>query len=802
MPNPSIEQRLVNGVEFASTVQKEVILSDEVIAIITAAADQLPPHRKQIQVADLLYAASTRGRAQQLLSVLDATKTTTLKSEIQRIWQQARDPQVAGSTIAINNQEYALSFSAQSLLLETAERFGNQVVSDQIIITELLRPGISELSQILTHLQISTPGGETLLRAFSNRIQGGEGQFRKATIENPIILQVGLNALEQPLQPSREPEQSVIIPAAENQPANQEQPYLRKQWIKELVANLDHYSFVALVTEQVEEADQIVRGLASQIAHNGAEAFKITTVVMVDPVAMEMNPLQTVRNALTVGRGGVVYIPDIHQFFTDTNGFNPQIAQEIRIALARREVKILTTLTEKQGPRVSQLPAFERTKFLFVEPPSVDEATEMIAARIEQIESRISSAEVLVSFDSETIKQAVILAARYYQSAQLPGSAIQALQRAATNKKIESLGFLSAEQPERNQIPLAITVTTEDVANALEEILGIEISPEDPERYLQMEDEIRKGLVGQDETLEKIADAIRSAKAGMKDPKRPIGSFMFLGPTGVGKTELGKKLAEFLFGDENQTIQLNMSEYTEKNSVSRLFGAPPGYVGYDAGGQLTEQVRRKPYSVVIFDEIEKAHPEVWNTLLQIMEEGKMTDGQGRTIDFRNTVIIMTGNVGSEFYELLSKAQGEDVESEDDLKEKIENAVLAEAKQVFRPEFLNRLSELAVFNTLKPEHIRLIVGIQLKKLNKLLAEQGLKVEADEAVLSYLTELSYDPAYGARPVRGTLQNQIQKQVARKILSKDILAGDTIQLTLGENNQIIFTKSQPAAENESES
>ena len=266
------------------------------------------------------------------------------------------------------------------------------------------------------------------------------------------------------------------------------------------------------------------------------------------------------------------------------------------------------------------------------------------------------------------------------------------------------------------------------------------------EKLLRMEDALAKRVVGQDEAVDAVSNAVRRARAGLQDPNRPIGSFLFLGPTGVGKTELTKALAEFLFDDETAMMRIDMSEYMEKHSVARLIGAPPGYVGYDEGGALTEAVRRRPYQVVLFDEIEKAHPDVFNVLLQVLDDGRLTDGQGRTVDFKNTLIIMTSNIGSEF--LASQKEGEDVEA-------VRPYVMAEVRTKFRPEFLNRIDEIILFHRLKREQMAAIVDIQLGRLQKLLADRKLTLELDDTARTWLANQGYDPVYGARPLKRVIQ-----------------------------------------------
>ena len=313
-------------------------------------------------------------------------------------------------------------------------------------------------------------------------------------------------------------------------------------------------------------------------------------------------------------------------------------------------------------------------------------------------------------------------------------------------------------------------VDEEQIASVVSRWTGVPVDKMlegEREKLLKMEDGLRARVVGQDDALIAVSDAVRRSRAGLKDPNRPIGSFLFLGPTGVGKTELTKALAEFLFDDETAVTRLDMSEYMEKHSVSRMIGAPPGYVGYDEGGALTESVRRRPYQVVLFDEVEKAHPDVFNTLLQVLDDGRLTDGQGRTVDFRNTILIMTSNLGSEF--LLSG----DVE---DARDNVMGAV----RSAFRPEFLNRIDEIILFKRLEEQHMGAIVDIQLKRLEVLLADRRMTIELDDAARGWLAEKGYDPAYGARPLKRVIQKELQDPLARLILEGALNDGDTVSVS----------------------
>jgi ATP-dependent Clp protease ATP-binding subunit ClpC len=335
-------------------------------------------------------------------------------------------------------------------------------------------------------------------------------------------------------------------------------------------------------------------------------------------------------------------------------------------------------------------------------------------------------------------------------------------------------------------------VTEEDIAKIVSSWTGVpvvQLTKEESDRLLNLEEELHDRIVGQDEAVTAVSKAIRRGRVGLKDPKRPIGSFIFLGPTGVGKTELCKALAVAMFGNENMMIRLDMSEYMEKHTVSRLVGSPPGYVGFEEGGQLTEKVRRNPYSVVLFDEIEKAHPDVFNMLLQILEDGILTDSQGRRVDFKNTVIIMTSNTGARL--ITDKKVSFGFTGSNDDNRDVKDLVLGELKSTFRPEFLNRVDDIIVFTKLSKTEIEEIAQNMLKNLAERVGNLNIKLEFDDTVKSALAEKGFDAVYGARPLRREIQNKIEDAFSEKILSGDFVAGDTVKCGFdGEN--FTFSKS----------
>lgn len=357
-------------------------------------------------------------------------------------------------------------------------------------------------------------------------------------------------------------------------------------------------------------------------------------------------------------------------------------------------------------------------------------------------------------------------------------------------KKLESL-----QQAQGERSLLQEEITAEDVAEIVARWTGIPVSKmlqSEREKLLKLEEVLGERVAGQKEAIEAVADAVRRSRAGLQDPKKPIGSFLFLGPTGVGKTELAKTLAAYLFNDENAMVRIDMSEYQERHSVSRLVGPPPGYVGYDEGGQLTEAVRRKPYSVILLDEIEKAHPDVWNTLLQVLDEGRLTDNKGRTANFKNTIIIMTSNIGS--HVIQEKFAEDEGWNHHLILEETKEAVLELLKASVRPEFLNRIDEIVLFEPLSKEHIRQIVEIQFRGIQKLLAEQGITLEAADEVLDKLGEEGFDPAFGARPLKRVIQRRVLNELSKGVLSGEVTKDSVIMMTLNSNGDIRFENVLP--------
>lgn len=336
-------------------------------------------------------------------------------------------------------------------------------------------------------------------------------------------------------------------------------------------------------------------------------------------------------------------------------------------------------------------------------------------------------------------------------------------------------------------------VGEEDIAEVVSEWTGVPLTKlmeADSEKLTKMEERLKTKIIGQDQAIGVIANCVRRSRLGLADEARPMGSFIFMGPTGVGKTKLAKALAWFLFDDEEALIRIDMSEYMEKFSVSRLVGAPPGYVGYEESGQLTEKIRRRPYAVILFDEIEKAHPDVFNILLQVLDAGRLTDGQGRVVDFKNTVIIMTSNLGQDIIHATAEI-GFKREEKEKAGNNVKERLLNEVRRTFRPEFLNRLDDIIIFNPLSREDVKKIIELELEPLYKKLAQQGIKLEVIRKAKDFLCEKGFDAEFGARPLKRTIQKYVQEPLAFKILSDSIKSGDKITVDLGADRTLVFSE-----------
>ncbi|WP_062419622.1 ATP-dependent Clp protease ATP-binding subunit [Levilinea saccharolytica] len=541
--------------------------------------------------------------------------------------------------------------------------------------------------------------------------------------------------------------------------------------------------------------------------------------------------------------GAILFIDEVHMLVgAGAAGSSVDAANILKPALSRGELQVIgaTTLDEYRKHIESDAALERRFQPIVVNEPNLDETIQILRG----IRSAYEEHHRL-NISDEAIEAAVRLSSRYVTERFLPDKAIDLVDEAssrvrmykspaaqATKKLMGDLRNVRqnralALEDGRSDEVLALqereseltqeldemrtawdrssspVVTADDIAEVVSMWTGVpvmQMAQEESARLLTMEEELRKHIIGQEEAVINISKAVRRARSGLKDPRRPIGSFVFLGPTGVGKTELTKALARFLFGSEEALIQLDMSEFMERHTVSRLVGAPPGYVGYDDAGQLTEAIRRRPYSIVVFDEIEKAHPEAHNMLLQIMEEGHLSDAKGHKVDFRNAIIVMTSNIGADMikrqsslgFNFIRDEAQEEQEAYDDMRKKL----LDSLKRVFRPEFINRLDGVVVFRALTRSDIRQIVRLELDKVAQRLEEYEIRLHASEAALELLANEGYDPEMGARPLRRVIQNKVEDRLSDALLAKEFVAGDTILIDLNEDREVVLQR-EPEAE-----
>jgi ATP-dependent Clp protease ATP-binding subunit ClpC len=593
----------------------------------------------------------------------------------------------------------------------------------------------------------------------------------------------------------------------------------------------------------------IVEGLAQKIAnHDVPEILKNKRIISLDLALIVAGTkyrgefekrLKKIVKEVQNSNDVILFIDEFHTLVGAGAAEGAIDASNIlKPALARGEIQAIgATTTDEYRKYIEKDKALERRfQPIYVLEPSLEEAIQILTGLRDKYEAHHK-----LTITDQALVSAVKLAARYVSGRFLPDKAIDVIDEASSRVKLKNTVYppdvkeiedqlLKIRKEKESAVKLQefekaaklrdkerkslehyneikkewetgrtkdkIEVTVEDVAEVVSSWSGVPVyslKEEEAKKLIRMEEELHKRIVGQDEAINAISRAVRRARAGMKDPKRPIGSFVFLGPTGVGKTELARSLAEFLFGDENAMISLDMSEYMEKFAVSRLVGAPPGYVGYEEGGQLTEKVRRRPYSVVLLDEIEKAHPDVFNILLQIFEDGRLTDAQGRVVDFKNTVIIMTSNVGAT---LIKKGTSLGFRSANEPSQMaykdIKESVMGELNKTFRPEFLNRIDEVIVFKGLTENEIKKIADLLLDEVRELLMEQKITSTVRKSAKDILAKEGFDPNFGARPLRRTIERLVENPISEKILSGEFKENNHI-IIKGRNGKIVFEKNK---------
>ncbi|MGB6422136.1 MAG: ATP-dependent Clp protease ATP-binding subunit [Anaerolineales bacterium] len=608
----------------------------------------------------------------------------------------------------------------------------------------------------------------------------------------------------------------------------------------------------ALIGEPGVGKTAIVEGLAQRIVEGDVPAL------LLDKRVLQLDVGSLVAGTMYRGQfeerlkrvidefkasGSILFIDEVHMLVgAGSAGSSVDAANILKPALSRGELQVIgaTTIDEYRKNIESDAALERRFQPVIVEEPSVDETVEILRGVRKAYENHHR-----LTISDEAIDAAAELSSRYVSDRFLPDKAIDLIDESSSRVRMykspaaekaknlmiqlrdlrqshtlameegrsdDAQNYLLRQEDLEQQLDLMRTgwdrssspvVTADDIAELLSMWTGVpvmQIAQEESQRLLLMEDELRKHIIGQEEAIEAISKAVRRARAGLKDPRRPIGSFIFLGPTGVGKTELTKALARFMFGSEDALVQLDMSEFMERHSVSRLVGAPPGYVGYEEAGQLTEALRRRPYSIVVFDEVEKAHPEAHNMLLQIMEEGHLSDAKGRKVDFRNAIIVMTSNVGAEMIKRQS-SMGFSLKSDEDLEEQqaydeMRKKLMDSLRRVFRPEFVNRVDNVIVFRALSKDDITQIVELELDKVSQRLEEHDISLTATQEALDKLAELGYDPDFGARPLRRVIQQKVEESLSDALLAGEFEDCEAIIVDV-EDDEIVLRQGEGEAE-----
>lgn len=542
--------------------------------------------------------------------------------------------------------------------------------------------------------------------------------------------------------------------------------FINPEWTLALIQSVTSNRLTVIMSDHDEEVSMAIQGMALEVATHGYK--DIPKIIVPDSSALIDDPDGILLAAVRAAKGGVLVLPDDPKYLT---------TKAVRFALEKREIRVISYAEEKTWAKSKGMLGQINAHEIYLSSPSQDTIFNVIKTQktlLEDLYNRSNGDNFKVTITDEALKEAAKLAYRYASTMDTSSiiAAKKILETAATNLKLSNSGM---EKLLPFKINKDTTIDADDVYSAMRTITGIELQPENPERLLSMESELKTKIIGQDEAVGIVCKTVRRSETSLRDPKRPRGVFMFLGPSGVGKTELAKALNGFLFHDDESFIQLNMSEYMEQSAAARLIGAPPGYVGYEEGGQLTEAVRKHPYSILVQDEVEKANIKVFDLDLQIFEEGKLTDGKGRTVDFRNTIIILTGNVGSEYFEGMDQKGFATVQKD----------VLRAAQRTFRPEFLNRIDNIIVFKPLSQEAIAEIVDLQVKQLNKRLEDSNLTIELTQEAHSFLGKIGYDPRYGARPLKRAINTYVADGLTEQILANKFRQGDVVVVDYKDGN-----------------
>ena len=745
---------------------------------------------------------------------LDPTK---IRMETERLVQPGSGGNISGDIPFTPKAKKAIE-----LAMEAARQFGHNYIGTEHLLLGLIKEGEGVASEVLINLGLDADKvKDEVMQILGSATPGfATGNQARPAVKGktPAIDAFGRNLTELARQNKLDP----VIG--------------RSNEIERVVQILSRRTKnnPVLLGEAGVGKTAIVEGLAQRVVNGDVpETLKDKKIIILDLALMVAGTkyrgqfeerIKAVMDEIKKSEDIIIFIDELH-ILVGAGGAEGAIdaSNILKPALSRGEIQCIgaTTLDEYRKNIEKDAALERRFQTIMVEPPSVDETIEILKGLKDRYEAHHK-----VSYSDAAIEAAAKLSARYISGRFLPDKAIDLIDEAGSRSKlstmiappdlkkleenvekikrekesaVKSQDFEAAaknrdaERKAKEALKAAqkkwresrtkqeIVVTEEDIATIVARSTGIplmRLEEKETEKFLKMEDRLHDRVIGQDEAITAIAKAVRRSRAGIKDPKRPIGSFIFLGPTGVGKTLLGRALAEFMFGDENAIIQLDMSEYMEKFNVSRLVGAPPGYVGYEEGGQLTERVRRKPYSVVLLDEIEKAHPDVFNILLQLFEEGRLTDSFGRKVDFKNTVVIMTSNIGAQ---LLKKqgALGFKSSEEEANYQSMKTRLIDEMKRVFKPEFLNRVDDIIVFRKLTKEDLTKIVELEVQEVQKRLQDQNITLKLSKAAKDFLIEKGFDPVFGARPLKRTIQRFIEDPLSEEIIAGKLKKGGTLNV-----------------------
>jgi len=753
----------------------------------------------------------------------------TIRLEVEKLVQPGPQTQVMGDIPFTPRSKKALELSA-----EEARALGHNYIGTEHLLLGLVKEGEGMAYRVLLNLgldlgKLRNEVMELLGSGIPGYGQGGQQQegTAKTSGKTPAIDAYGRNLNKL----AREGKLDPVIG--------------RKNEIERVVQILSRRTKnnPVLLGEAGIGKTAIVEGLAQQIVSGDVpEILRDKTIVVLDLAMMIAGTkyrgqfeerIKAVMDELKRSGKIVLFIDEIHTLVGAGAAEGAiDAANILKPALSRGEIQCIgaTTLDEYRKNIEKDAALERRFQTIIVEPPSVDETIQILKGLRDRYE-----AHHRVKYSDEALEAAARLSDRYISNRFLPDKAVDILDEAGARarlqamvvpdgikeleEKIEQLkkekeSFIKVQDFERaakmrdqerevrdqlerarsewmqKRDDVSLVISDDDIARVVSQwtkIPLIRLEQKESERLLNMEEQMKKVVIGQDEAISAMARAVRRSRAGIKNPRRPIGSFIFLGPTGVGKTLLARMLSDFMFGDENALIQIDMSEYMDKFNVSRLIGAPPGYVGYEEGGQLTEKVRRRPYSVILLDEIEKAHPDVFNLLLQVFEDGQLTDSLGRRVDFRNTIIIMTSNVGAET--VRAAGLGFVAQKEDHTYDAMKERLLGEVKKAFKPEFLNRIDDIIVFRSLTRDHLYKIVALEINRVVARLKDRGMEITLTPEALEFLIEKGYDPLYGARPLKRVIQRYIEDTLSEEIIAGHFKEGSKINVVRRSEEALAF-------------